>query len=89
MRPDDLVTRGVLEELLANHLAHVRELVGTSKPVSPICTAAEAAELLGVCTKTLYAMIDRGELRAVRLGTGWRLRRADVLEYFDRLLETG
>lgn len=41
-------------------------------------TAKEYADLIGVHLNTLYAMIKRGELKAVRVGRGWRIRKSDV-----------
>ena len=47
-------------------------------------TTEQAGQRLGVTTRALYALIDRGELPAYRIGTRIRLRAADVQEYLDR-----
>ena len=86
MRPDDIVTRQDLEHAKREILQALRAHT-TAEPPSPICGSQEAAELLGVCTKTLYAMVDRKEIRAVRLGSGWRFRRSDLLAYIDAKLD--
>jgi len=41
----------------------------------------EAAHRLGVATKTVYRLIDRGELRAFRIGRVIRLKSGDVEAY--------
>ena len=41
-------------------------------------SSAEAAELLGVGTRTLYRFIDEGRLPAYRFGRVIRLQRSDV-----------
>jgi len=41
-------------------------------------TAAEAAELLGVCRDTVYRMCDRGELPHVRFANFLRVPLADL-----------
>jgi excisionase family DNA binding protein len=42
-------------------------------------TPAEAAEALGVTRQTIYALIDRGELRRFKVGRLTRIPVADVL----------
>ena len=39
----------------------------------------EAAELLKVSTRTIYKLINDGDLPAVRVGNKWRIRRDEVL----------
>ncbi len=86
MRPDDIATRQDLEQMKRELLAALRERP-TTEPPSPVCSSQEAADLLGVCTKTLYGMVERKEIRAARLGTGWRFRRSDLLAYIDAKLD--
>ena len=48
----------------------------------PWLTTGQAAEELGVSRRTLTRMLDRGEIRYERYGTGHRrLRMSDVLRY--------
>lgn len=44
-------------------------------------SSAKAAEYLGVTSRTLYRLIDGGDLRAYRVGRVIRLRREDVEAY--------
>ncbi len=44
-------------------------------------TVDEIAELLGVCSRTIYNAIRAGRLKAKRLGRLWRLKRAWVEQF--------
>ena len=47
-------------------------------------STGEAAEFLGLRTRTLYRLIDEGQLAAFRFGRVIRLTRADVQEFVER-----
>lgn len=38
-------------------------------------------ELLGICTKTVYSMIQRGELKKQNVGRLFRIPKSYVMEY--------
>ena len=44
-----------------------------------VYSPAEAAEFLGVSRQTVYALIDRGQLRRFKVGRCARIPAADVL----------
>ncbi len=44
-------------------------------------TVDEIADLLGVCSRTVYNAIRAGRLKAKRLGRLWRLKRAWVEQF--------
>lgn len=48
-----------------------------------LLTAAEVAEDLRVSTMTVYRLIRRGELPAVRVGRNYRVRAADLETYLS------
>lgn len=48
-----------------------------------LLTAAEVAEDLRVSTMTVYRLIRRGELPAVRVGRNYRVRVADLEAYLS------
>lgn len=53
-------------------------------------SSAEAANLLGVTTRTLYRFIDLGELPAYRFGRVIRLQALDVFAFIEsRRIEPG
>ncbi len=47
-------------------------------------STAEAAELLGITPRTLYRLINAGDVPAYRIGRVIRLQRAEVLDYIER-----
>ena len=49
----------------------------------PLLTAAEVADQLRVSTMTVYRLIRRGELPAVRVGRNYRVREADLEAFLD------
>lgn len=48
-----------------------------------LLTAAEVAGTLRVSTMTVYRLIRRGELPAVRVGRNYRVRASDLEAYLD------
>jgi excisionase family DNA binding protein len=55
-----------------------------------LLTVNEVADLLRVSRMTVYRMIKDGEMPAVRVGRGYRLREDDVDTYLsDRYTEAG
>ncbi|MHB1987823.1 MAG: helix-turn-helix domain-containing protein [Acidimicrobiales bacterium] len=47
-------------------------------------STGEVAEYLGVNTRTLYRMIDEGELAAYKFGRVIRLQETDVVAFVER-----
>jgi excisionase family DNA binding protein len=48
-----------------------------------LLTAAEVADRLRVSTMTVYRLIRRGELTAVRVGRNYRVRERDLTSYLE------
>lgn len=48
-----------------------------------LLTAAEVADQLRVSTMTIYRLIRRGELPAVRVGRNYRVRAEDIEAYLS------
>ena len=46
-----------------------------------VLTVEETSELLGVCTKTVYNLIKRGELKKLNVGRVFRIPKIYVLAY--------
>jgi excisionase family DNA binding protein len=58
---------------------------GAKRPVSePIYTIPEIADALGVCSKTVRREIERGALKAVRVGRQIRIKSGDFAAYLNR-----
>ncbi len=45
----------------------------------------EVARYLGVSVRTVYRLVQRGELRGAKEGSVWRFRREEVEAYVDRV----
>ena len=53
-------------------------------------TVAEVAKQLRVSNMTVYRLIKAGEMRAVRVGRGYRLKEDDVRQYLQqRYMDAG
>ncbi len=87
VKADELITRADLEAALDRQLERFRELLGSRTEIEPVVGTEEAAGMLGICGRTLLKMIRNGEIPAMRLGSGWRVRREDIAEYIDRRIE--
>jgi excisionase family DNA binding protein len=57
-------------------------------PVTPVLSVNEAARVLGVERSTLYRIIRRGELQAVRVGRRRKFRPEDLDAYLERNRES-
>jgi len=49
-----------------------------------LLTLKEVAKYLHVVPLTVYRMIDRGDLPAVKVGRVWRFRKEDLQAYLNR-----
>jgi excisionase family DNA binding protein len=61
-----------------------RLAVQTLQIPSGLLNTNEAAKLLGVCPKSVFNFVERGQLRAVKLGAAVRFDPADVAEFINR-----
>jgi excisionase family DNA binding protein len=68
----------------------LRSTVGTGPRVTPVqttdrlLTVHEVAGIMRVSNMTVYRLIRAGELRAARVGRGYRIRESEVDAYLDR-----
>ena len=51
---------------------------------SRLLRVKEVADALSVSNMTIYRLIRDGELRAVRVGHGWRISEGDLAAYLER-----
>jgi excisionase family DNA binding protein len=49
-----------------------------------LLTVHEVAEIMRVSNMTVYRLIRAGELRAARVGRGYRIRESEVNAFLDR-----
>ena len=55
----------------------------SSNEISRLLTVAEVAEVMRVSRMTVYRLIRRGDLQAVRVGRNYRVRESDLSSYLD------
>lgn len=61
-----------------------------SVSVSRFATVAEVARRLRVSNMTVYRLVKSGQLPAVRVGRGYRIREADLQRYLEaRFMDAG
>jgi excisionase family DNA binding protein len=51
-----------------------------------LATVAEAAKFLRVSKSQVYVLLDKGELRGLKIGGARRLRWQDIHEYVEKCL---
>ncbi len=62
----------------------------STAPMGEFLTVAEVAKQLRVSNMTVYRLIKAGEMRAVRIGRGYRLKEDDVRSYLQqRYMDAG
>ena len=44
----------------------------------------ETAEHLNVSTKTIYNLVEGGQIKASKVGNVWRIHPKDIKDYLDR-----
>jgi excisionase family DNA binding protein len=49
--------------------------------------AEEAAKMLGVSSRTVIKLAERGELPGFRVGKLWKFRPGDIKNYIDRQIK--
>ncbi len=63
---------------------------GSSPFMGHFLTVAEVAKRLRVSNMTVYRLVNSGQLPAVRVGRGYRIREDDVRKYLEeRYMDTG
>ena len=58
--------------------------MATTQETRPLLRPVEVAELLAVTRKTVYRLIDRGDLHAVHVGGVVRVAPDDLAAYLNR-----
>jgi excisionase family DNA binding protein len=52
-------------------------------PISRLLTVAEVANVIRVSRMTVYRLIRRGQLKAIRVGRNYRVREEDLNDYLE------
>ena len=64
--------------------------VGERSTIGRFMTVAEVARQLRVSNMTVYRLVKAGQLRAVRVGRGYRITEDDVRKYLEqRYMDAG
>ena len=54
----------------------------------PLLSLRQVAQLLGISERTVYRLMDDGELHPYKMGKSWKFDQADIDAYLDRLRKT-
>jgi len=54
-----------------------------TSPISRLLTVAEVAAVMRVSRMTVYRIIRRGQLKAIRVGRNYRVREDDLSQYLE------
>lgn len=73
------VNRSTVESILVYYCP----IMSTEMPASEILTIKQLSGYLMVSEKTLYRMLDRSLLPAIRVGAQWRFRKSDIDAWLD------
>lgn len=65
-----------------------RTMTDRVPPVDPLLTYREAAGVLGVTDRTVWTLVDRGDLPAVRFGRSVRIDPADLRAFINSAKQT-
>ena len=60
-----------------------------TSPISRLMTVVEVATVMRVSRMTVYRLIRRGHLKAIRVGRNYRVREDDLNEYLEEQSVTG
>lgn len=55
----------------------------TNPGITRLLTVAEVANVMRVSRMTVYRLIRRGQLKAIRVGRNYRVREDDLNEYLE------
>ena len=55
------------------------QIVSTEKPIG----TKEVANMLGVTSRTVTRLAEKGEIPAFRVGEVWKFHRSDIQEFID------
>jgi excisionase family DNA binding protein len=61
----------------------------TNPGITRLLTVAEVASVMRVSRMTVYRLIRRGQLKAIRVGRNYRVRENDLDEYLEAQAVTG
>jgi excisionase family DNA binding protein len=60
------------------------DIQGAASVAMHFATVSEVARRLRVSNMTVYRLVRSGELPAVRVGRGYRIREGDVMRYLEK-----
>lgn len=61
----------------------VKGRMARTSPISRLLTVAEVATVIRVSRMTVYRLIRRGHIKAIRVGRNYRVREDDLERYLE------
>ncbi len=54
----------------------------------PLLSLRQVAQLLSMSERTVYRLMDDGELHPFKMGKSWKFEQSDIDSYIERLRQT-
>lgn len=54
----------------------------------PLLSLRDVSQVLGVSERTIYRLMEDGELHPFKMGKSWKFEQSDIEAYLDRLRQT-
>lgn len=68
-------------EASINPITSPNATIPASATMPPLMTPKQSGDLMGVSTRTVARLCESGKLKAVKVGTQWRINRDALLEF--------
>ena len=83
MTPEDMRRLGVVPEWVKKEVREAAESMGKDNPLNQYLTTQEVVQRLCLHPDTVRRYCREGKIRAFRLGTKWRIRPMDYVDFLE------
>jgi excisionase family DNA binding protein len=80
-----LIADGIIRQMKGVPTMAIKESVIMA---GPLLSLREVAQMLGISERTVYRLMEDGELHPFKMGKSWKFEQPDIEAYLDRLRKT-